>query len=87
MHKVNCITVVLNKKMGQLPRKTFNRPRNEMKVYWFVMFDSEGDMAKLSKCRFNLEKIRMDYSCHAMYKGIHIVFSGFPLLSSWKNRL
>ena len=53
-----------------------------MKVYWFVMFDSEGKMAKLSKCRFNLEKIRMDYSCHGRYKGIHIVFSCFLLLSS-----
>ena len=53
-----------------------------MKVYWFVMFDSEGKMAKLSKCRFNLEKIRMDYSCHGMYKGILIVFSCFSLLSS-----
>ena len=53
-----------------------------MKVYWFVMFDSEGKMAKLSKCRFNLEKIRMDYSCYGMYKGIHIVFSCFSLLSS-----
>ena len=29
-----------------------------MKVYWFVMFDSEGKMAKLSKCRFNLEKMK-----------------------------
>ena len=53
-----------------------------MKVYWFVMFDSEGEMAKLLKCRFNLEKIRIDYSCHGRYKGIHIVFKCFSLLSS-----
>ena len=53
-----------------------------MKVYWFVMFDLEGIMAKLSKCRFNLEKIRMDYSGHGRYKGIHIVFKCFSLLSS-----
>ena len=46
-----------------------------------VMFDLEEKMAKLSKCRFNLEKIRMDYSCHGRYKGIHIVFSFFSLLS------
>ena len=29
-----------------------------------------------------LKKIRMDYSCHGRYKGIHIVFSMFSLLSS-----
>ena len=42
-------------------------------------------MAKLSKCRFNFEKVRMDYSCHGRYKGIHIVLSLFSLLSS-KNK-
>ena len=39
-------------------------------------------MAKLSKCRSNLAKIRMNHSCHGSYKGIHIVFSLFSLLSS-----
>ena len=39
-------------------------------------------MAKLSKGRFNLEKIRMDYSYHGRYKGINKVFSLFSLLSS-----
>ena len=45
------------------------------------MFDSEKKMAKLLKCRFSLEKIRMNYSCHDRYKGIHIVFRLFSLLS------
>ena len=30
----------------------------------------------------NLKKVRMDYSCHGRYKGIHIIFSMFSLLSS-----
>ena len=34
-------------------------------------------MAKLFKCRINFEQVRMDYSCHGRYKGIHIVFSLF----------
>ena len=34
-----------------------------------------GENGQNLKCRFNLEKIRMDYSCHGRYKGIHIVFS------------
>ena len=36
----------------------------------------------LSLCRFNIEKVRMDYSCHCRYEGIHIVFNLFSLLSS-----
>ena len=31
-------------------------------------------LGKFSKCRVNLEKIRMDYSRHGRYKGIHVVF-------------
>ena len=42
-------------------------------------------MSKYSKCRFNFEKVRMDYSCHGRYKSIHIVFSLFSLLIS-KNK-
>ena len=30
-------------------------------------FDPKGKMAKLSKCRFNFEKIRMNCSCHGRY--------------------
>ena len=30
----------------------------------------------------NLEKIRMDYSCHGRYRGIQLVFGLFSLLSS-----
>ena len=29
-----------------------------------------------------MKKVRMDYSCHGRYKGIHIDFSWFSLLSS-----
>ena len=32
---------------------------------------------KLSMYMSNLKKVRMDYSCHGRYKGIHIVFSMF----------
>ena len=39
-------------------------------------------MAKLLMYMSNLKKVRMDYSCHGMYKGLHIVFSLFSLLSS-----
>ena len=39
-------------------------------------------MAKLSMYMSNLKKVRMDYSCHGRYKGIHVVFSLFSLLSS-----
>ena len=46
------------------------------------LFDRKVNMLKLSKCMFNLGKIRMDYSCHGRYKGIHVVFSLFSLLSS-----
>ena len=39
-------------------------------------------MAKLSMYIANLKKVRMDYSSHGRYKGIHVVFSLFLLLSS-----
>ena len=40
----------------------------------FVFPHWEGKMGKFWKCRVNLEKIRMDYSCHGRYRGIHVVF-------------
>ena len=42
----------------------------------------EAKMTNLSKCRSNLAKISINYSCHGRYKGIHIVFSLFSLHSS-----
>ena len=48
------------------------RPAHEEK---FVKFLMKRNMS-------NLKKVRMDYSCHGRYKGIHIVFSLFSLLSS-----
>ena len=41
----------------------------------------ENKMSNILKCRSKFEKIRMDYSCHRIYKGIHIVCSSFSLLS------
>ena len=40
-----------------------------------VLFDREGKMAKLSMNMSNLQKVRMDYSCHGVYRDIHVVFS------------
>ena len=31
-------------------------------------------MAKLSMYMSNLRKLRMDYSCHGVYRDIHVVF-------------
>ena len=47
-----------------------------------VLFDQEGEMAKLSMYMSNLQKVRMDYSSHGRYTGYHIVFSLFSLLRS-----
>ena len=38
-------------------------------------------MSDVLKCRSKFEKIRMDCSCHGIYKGIHIVCNLFSLLS------
>ena len=42
-------------------------------------------MTKLWKLRSNLAKIRMNYSCHGRYKGIHVGVSLFLLPSSEKK--
>ena len=39
-----------------------------------ILCDSEGKKAKVSRCRFNLEQNKIEYSCHGRYKGIHIGF-------------
>ena len=39
-------------------------------------------MAILSMYMSNLQKVRMDYSSHGIYRGNHGVFSLFSLLSS-----
>ena len=39
-------------------------------------------MNKMISKNDKMKKVRMDYSCHGRYKGIHIDFSWFSLLSS-----
>ena len=41
-----------------------------------------GKMSKLSIFLSNLKKIRMNYSSSGIYRGNHLVFSLFSLLSS-----
>ena len=68
-----------------------------MQAHWFknesmVSFVSRRYMRGITELNFsglfvristfNLEKIRMDYSCHGRYKGIKLVFGLFSLFSS-----
>ena len=47
-----------------------------------VLSGSERKMAILSMYMLNLQKVRMDYSSHGIYRGNHVVFSLYSLLSS-----
>ena len=49
---------------------------------WGPSSSFRGKMAKLSMYMSNSQKVRMNYSCHGRYKGIHIVLNLFSLLSS-----
>ena len=44
-----------------------------------VLFDSKKKMSKLSMYMLKSKKVKMDYSSHYKYEGIHIVFSLFSL--------
>ena len=47
-----------------------------------ILFDSENKMSKLSMHMSKSKKVKMNYSSHGGYKGIHLVFSLFSLHSS-----
>ena len=44
--------------------------------------NSLDKMSKLNTNKMKSKKIKMNYSCHSTYKGIHLVFSLFSLHSS-----
>ena len=44
--------------------------------------NSLDKMSKLNIYKIKFKKVKMNYSCHGTYKGIHLVFSLFSLHSS-----